>query len=318
MKLARVLATDCAKVLTPAAPRVAPAQARSSSDSESNDKVCCGSCKDGGTSASASKEEHWSCGVCYEEFCCPFSLPCGHTVCGNCLQQLLGRQAICPFCRVSVFRGCIFGRNVAMWNAIQARHPQAAQLSDSSAVITYHPTCPVRSTSRDQDDARPRHQSIANEQALHGRRRTADFIQSIMHNVMVRNQAEQQNTSEAPVSPGSGNGGRSPTSPGAASSSIASRVGLGLLAPLRLDSQVDETLSASSSRAESASVSQYPAVVTGARPLHLSPTRVPRSASNESSASPSQSEHLRRAQAAFADLRVRDFYPNFRRNSLLL
>ena len=204
-----------------------------------------------------------------------------------------------------------------MWNAIQARHPtQAAQLLDSSAVITYHPTSPVRSTSRDQDDARPRHQSIANEHALHGRGRSAD-IQSIMHTVMVRNQAEQQNPSEAPVAPGIGDGGRSPTSTGAASSSVASRVGLGLLAPLRLDSRVDETLSASST-AESASVSRDPAIVTGPRPLHLSPTRVPRSATNVSTASPSQSEHLRRAQAAFADLRARDYISQFGRNGVLM
>ncbi|KAL0030981.1 hypothetical protein WJX79_006568 [Trebouxia sp. C0005] len=114
MKLARVLATDRAKVSRPAAPQVEPAQARSSSDFQLNGKVCCGSCRSGGTTASTSKEEHWSCGVCYEEVCCPFSLPCGHTVCGNCLQQLLGRQATCPFCRVSVFRGCVFGRNVAI------------------------------------------------------------------------------------------------------------------------------------------------------------------------------------------------------------
>lgn len=317
MKLARVLATDRAKVSTPAAPQVEPAQARSSSDLESHEKVCCGSCRGGGTTVSASKEEHWSCGVCYEEVCCPFSLPCGHTVCGNCLQQLLGRQATCPFCRVSVFRGCVFGRNVAMWNAIQAKHPtQAAQLSDSSAVITYHPTSPVRSTSRDQDDARSRHQSIANEHALHGRGRSADFFQSIMHTVMVRNQAEQQNPSEAPVAPGVGDGGRSPTSPGAASSSTASRIGLGLLAPLRLDSRVDETLSASSS---TAAVSRDSAGVTGARPLQFSPTGVPRSATNVSSASPSQSEHLRRAQAAFADLRAREFFPSqARRNSLFM
>jgi len=103
MKLARVLATDRAKVSTPAAPRVEPAQARSSSDFVLNGKVCCGSCRGGGTSVSASKyahaagmsllvwhcrgffdtqavvcrEEHWSCGVCYEEVCCPVSLPCG-------------------------------------------------------------------------------------------------------------------------------------------------------------------------------------------------------------------------------------------------
>ena len=29
----------------------------------------------------------------------------GHTVCGSCLNQLLMRQARCPFCRVSVFQG---------------------------------------------------------------------------------------------------------------------------------------------------------------------------------------------------------------------
>lgn len=206
-----------------------------------------------------------------------------------------------------------------MWNAIQARHPtQAAQLSDSSAVITYHPTSPVRPTSRGQNDAEQRHQSTANEHALLGRGRSADFIQSIMHTVMVRNQAEQQNPSEAPMAPGIADGGRSPTSPAAASSSAASRVGLGLLAPLRLDSWIDENLSASSSTAESASVSRDPAVVTGARPSHLSPTRVPRSATNVSSASPSQSEHLRRAQAAFADLRGRELSSQARRNSLLL
>ena len=212
--------------------------------------------------------------------------------------------------------GCVFGRNVAMWNAIQARHPaQAAQLSDSSAVITYHPTSPVRSTSRDQADARPPHQSIANEHALHGRGRSTEFIQSVMHTVMVRNQVEQQNPSGASMAPGVDDGGRSPTSPGAASSSTASRVGLGLLAPLRLDSRVVENLSASSSTAESASVSQYPAVATGTRPSHLLPTRVPRSATDVSFASTNQSEHLRRAQAAFADLRVRDLSSQARRNA---
>ncbi len=208
-----------------------------------------------------------------------------------------------------------------MWNAIQARHPtQAAQLSDSSAVITYHPTSPVRSASRDQADSRPPHQSIADEHALHGRGRSTELIHAIMHTVMVRHQAastEQQNPSEAPVAPGIGDVG-SITFPGAASSSMAARVGLGLLAPLRLDSRVDETLSASSSTAESASVSRYPAVVTGARPLHLSPTRVPRSASNVSSASPSQSEHLRRAQAAFADLRGRDAVSQATRNGIAM
>ncbi len=215
--------------------------------------------------------------------------------------------------------GCVFGRNVTMWNAIQARHPtQAAQLSDSSAVITYHPISPVRLTSRDPDDARQRHQSTANEHALHGRGRSTEFIQSLLHTVMVRNQAEQQNPSEAPLAPGIGDGGGSPTTPGAASSSTASRVGLGLLAPLRLDSRVDETLPASSSTAESASVSRDPAVVTGARPLHLSPTRVARSVTNVSSASPSQSEHLRRAQAAFADLQGRDYVSQFRRNGILM
>jgi len=231
----------------------------------------------------------------------------------NCARHVFVKLVYVLCCNA----GCVFGRNVAMWSAIQARHPtQAAQLSDSSAVITYHPTSPVRSTSRDQADARPPHQSIANEHALHGRGRSTEFIQSIMHTVMVRNQTEQQNTSEAPVAPGIDNGGRSPTSPGDASSSVASRVGLGLLAPLRLDSRVDETLSASSTTAESASVSRDPAVVTGARSLHLSPTRVPRSAGNVSSASPSQSEHLRRAQAAFSDLRARDFVAQARRNGL--
>ena len=204
-----------------------------------------------------------------------------------------------------------------MWNAIQARHPkQAAQLSDSSAVITYHPTSPVRSTSRDQDNTRQRRQSTANDHALHGRGRSTEFIQTIMHTIMVRNQAEQQNPSETPVAPEFGDGGGSLTSPGAASSSVASRVGLGLLAPLRIDSRVEEPLSASSSTAESAPVSRDPAVVTGARSLHLSPTRVPRSATNVPSASPSQSEHLRRAQAAFGDLRARDFVAQARRNSL--
>jgi len=215
--------------------------------------------------------------------------------------------------------GCVFGRNVAMWNAIQARHPkQAAQLSDSSAVITYHPTSPVRSTSRDQDNARQRRQTTANEHALHGRGRSTEFIQSIMHTIMVRNQAEQHNPSETPMAPGIGDGGGSPTSPGAASSSIASRVGLGLLAPLRLDSRVDENALASSSTAESASVSRDPAAVTDARPLHLSPTRVPSSATDVLPASPSQSEHLRRAQAAFADLRARDYISQFRRNGIIM
>ena len=38
-----------------------------------------------------------------------------------------------------------------MWNAIQARHPmEASQLSDSPAVITYHPTSPVKSALRPQ------------------------------------------------------------------------------------------------------------------------------------------------------------------------
>lgn len=43
----------------------------------------------------------------------------GHTVCGNCLQQLLRRQARCPFCRVSVFRGeC--GHLTATYDCCQA------------------------------------------------------------------------------------------------------------------------------------------------------------------------------------------------------
>lgn len=215
--------------------------------------------------------------------------------------------------------GCVFGRNVAMWNAIQARHPkQAAQLLHSSAVITYHPTSPVRSTSRGQDDARQRRQATANEHALHGRGRSTEFIQTIMHTIMVRNQAEQQNPSETPMAPRIADEGGSPTSPGAASSSTASRVGLGLLAPLRLDSRVDENSLASSSTAESASVSQDPAAVTHATPLHLSPIRAPPSATNAPSASPSQSEHLRRAQAAFADLQASDYISQFRRAGILM
>lgn len=58
MRLARVLATDRAKVSIPAVPRVEPAQARSSSDFELSDKVCCGSCRGGGTTVSASKYAH--------------------------------------------------------------------------------------------------------------------------------------------------------------------------------------------------------------------------------------------------------------------
>lgn len=58
MKLARVLANDRAKVSTPAAPQVEPAQARSSSDFQLNDRVCCGSCRGEGTTVSASKYAH--------------------------------------------------------------------------------------------------------------------------------------------------------------------------------------------------------------------------------------------------------------------
>ena len=105
MRLARVLATDRAKLT--AAQRGDLATEQISSDYAVTEKGCCSRCNANEESAPASeyahvagmsehvrhgcsspdyrrfmlcREEHWSCGVCYDEICCPFSLPCGELV----------------------------------------------------------------------------------------------------------------------------------------------------------------------------------------------------------------------------------------------
>ena len=51
------------------------------------------------------------------------------------------RQTPCTILKLCA--GCTFGRNVSMWNYIQARHPkEAAQLSNKSTVIRYDPSSP--------------------------------------------------------------------------------------------------------------------------------------------------------------------------------
>ena len=105
MKVARLIAKDRGKLPNSATPRVDALPAPSKESSDVNKKKCCGECGGGNASASTSKyarigkhvltclepyktscrdsdiltcrEEPWSCGVCYEEVCCPFSLPCG-------------------------------------------------------------------------------------------------------------------------------------------------------------------------------------------------------------------------------------------------
>lgn len=63
------------------------------------------------------------------ELVCPRFLPveapgqlAGHTICGSCLEQLLVCQAICPFCRVSVFQGaqCILSLTHTLMYRLQA------------------------------------------------------------------------------------------------------------------------------------------------------------------------------------------------------
>lgn len=104
MRLARVLATDRAKLTASAAPRGDLATDQISGDYAVAKKGCCSRCSANEESVPASKyahvvgmsadvrhgcsgpdarrfilrrEEHWNCGVCYDEICCPFSLPCG-------------------------------------------------------------------------------------------------------------------------------------------------------------------------------------------------------------------------------------------------
>ena len=184
-----------------------------------------------------------------------------------------------------------------MWNAIQARHPaEACQLAESSAVITYYPTSPVRPASRHQEDSDHVHQVI-------------DLIESTESIVDPPRQqpspASTQRTVDAPPS------------------TLISRVGLGLLAPFRLDlaslAMPASSTAYSHEAASFAQTSHGTAASTANRPLHSSPGRVAITADTRlgaSSADPPithlinptatliQSGVLRRAQAPFADLRL--------------
>ena len=185
-----------------------------------------------------------------------------------------------------------------MWNAIQARHPaEACQLAESSAVITYYPTSPVRPASMHQEDSDHVHQ--------------VDLIQSTESIVDPPRQqpspASTQHTVDAPPR------------------TLISRVGLGLLAPFRLDlaslAMPASSTAYSHEAASFAQISHGTAASTANRPLHSSPGRVAITADTRfgaSSADPPitylinptatriQSGVLRRAQAPFADLRLID------------
>lgn len=205
-----------------------------------------------------------------------------------------------------------------MWNAIQARHPvEAAQLADNCAVITHQPTSPVRPASTGQDHSRPSQHFTANTghflqqsgQAMPDAQMPLRDRQAVTsaftgNSVFDRSQSEDRRQWVQTAEPAT------PISPGPTTSSMASRVGLGLLAPLRPGLSAHESHSASASRAEPASVAEYPpeplpeslsASVTGTRSLHQSPTRA--LTTGVPPASPDQTAVLRRAQAAFADLR---------------
>lgn len=205
-----------------------------------------------------------------------------------------------------------------MWNAIQARHPtEAAQLADNCAVITHQPTSPVRPAITRQDNNRSSQHSTANTRLLPPQTwqamadaqiplRQNEAVTSAFTGNSVRGRVEIEDRRQwaQTVEPAT------PISPGPTTSSMASRVGLGLLAPLRPETNIDESLSASASTAEPASVAQHPpeslpeslpASVTGTTSLQPSPTRA--LTTGVPPASPSQTAVLRRAQAAFADLR---------------
>ena len=181
-----------------------------------------------------------------------------------------------------------------MWNAIHARHPaEACQLAESSAVITYYPTSPVRPASRHQEDSDHVHQ---------------ESTESIVDPPRLQpSPAPTQRTVDAP-----------PTT-------LISRVGLGLLAPFRMDlaslAMPASSTAFSHEAASFAQISHGTAASTANGPLHSSPSRVAITADTRfgaSSADPPitylinptatliQSGVLRRAQAPFADLRLID------------
>ena len=226
-----------------------------------------------------------------------------------------------------------------MWNAIQARHPaEAAELSNSSAVITYHPRPPTRPPG-------PQGNTGLSQQVLSAIRSDAQQVMSdgedtsssqqmladvermqhpvqVMQHVLLQHR-EQLREDAALMARQTGGrhqavGETSPTtstvsassdSPSRASAATQStstaRVGLGLLAPLRSDSPLSEADQAETTFASPSSAGRA-APATGTRSLQTSPTRLMGSAAYVTNGDTSQPEVLRRAQAAFADLREID------------
>lgn len=289
MKLARVLATGGCQNSASALPGVDSLSTSSSMRDRAMDSACCNASDRAYAAASTNRDDHWSCGVCYEEVCCPFSLPCGHTVCGSCLQQLLQFHARCPFCRLSVFQGCTFGRNVAMWNAIKARHPtEAARLASSSTVNAYQLPSPSKRAMQ-QDTEQTASQSA---QILQSPRHSSAEELSEAYNASAPliNRREPELLEDSHSSPG---------------------FGLDWPALLQLSARLRAAQApATSSTGFTDSSANVPlhqnSVRSRSSPVHSVPTAGSPHAEavpGAISAPVSQPEVLRRAQASFADLR---------------
>ena len=222
--------------------------------------------------------------------------------------------------------GCEFGRNVSMWSSIQARHPKEAALqSDKSTVIRYDPSSPPHPP---EDHQHPHHtiESHSESTALAGDR-LSSIVATYIEPVLPIGRTPQAGHVVAPPAPHSTSIGRN----------IFSRLaGLALLAPQPPQADAAfhhssaatgsttsaETPSANGPLSTSASVS-LPMTPAGYR---LATRTTVRSTDSESwhvhvattpeghatTAQPegglshrvsNQPEVLRRAQAAFSDLR---------------
>lgn len=234
-----------------------------------------------------------------------------------------------PATFLSCCTGCVFGRNVSMWNSIQARNPkEAAQLLDTHAVIRFDPQSPPQPPEQHQH---PHHATHAHPEStqLTGADRLSTFVATYIEPVLPIVRSPEAGHTAVPPAPHSIRAGRS----------IFSRLtGLALLAPqppqpeaavppLHSSGAAGSTSSAETPSADgplpSSATMSLPMSSAGYRlatratvgtsdrelqPVHVTAglggqTTIAEPRAQLSNRVLSQPDVLRRAQAAFSDLR---------------
>lgn len=77
------------------------------------------------------EEDLVTCPICLGRYCDPVTLPCGHTFCGNCIQDSWRCcEKICPECRQPFPEGAKLSRNVKLSTLLQGL-PAAIQRLES-------------------------------------------------------------------------------------------------------------------------------------------------------------------------------------------